>query len=610
MSLPAGKRELRFILFVVLVATGRTFSACTSVIHNNGNVKFTASSTSLGPGYPVLHGNDVWCAGVVDRQQFLTVDLGFNLLFDKVLVQGMRDSNRSVSLYYLKTSTDNNTFIEVQEQGARKDFLGPSFDGDEVVATNLTIPVKARWVMINPREPLPGNHLCMRIDIRSCQNEPQPVDGQLTEWSFWSNCTVGSNPCFSTRSRHRTCANPAPAFGGKDCRDIKRMEQVCASVCPVDGMWSDWGAWSPCSETCGNGTRSRKRSCNNPTPDHGGAPCKGDSSDRGSCFKDHCPIDGKWSPWETWSPCTKTCGNGTRNRVRLCNNPAPANGGKTCEGKEESSEVCLVRHCSGCGEMGPLKDSSYTASSAAQQAPFARLNASRPRASPKAWCRDQEDVNGYLQVNLEKPVEVLRVATKGQDKAGAKGWVTKYLISLSTNGSIFTYYMEGGKEKEFSGNVNSFSLRFNHLNTSSQFQYIRFHPISFEQHPCMQVSVFGCVQGEYRTSTIFSLGAIRLRRFALICRSSIAGSSGGCIVGTSAAYENQALNSRIHLFIYQPAMPLTSLSLIIVVHHHNRCHPIRSRNEMLKCKPGYSRNRALEYTSLQGGCQDSHKEGG
>lgn len=58
-------------------------------------------------------------------------------------------------------------------------------------------------------------------------------------------------------------------------------------------------------------------------------------------------VDGKWSAWETWSPCTKTCGNGTRNRVRLCNNPAPANGGKTCEGKEENSEVCLVRHCSG-----------------------------------------------------------------------------------------------------------------------------------------------------------------------------------------------------------------------------------------------------------------------
>ena len=53
----------------------------------------------------------------------------------------------------------------------------------------------------------------------------------------------------------------------------------------------------------------------------------------------------------------------------------------------------------------------------------------------------------FIIIITEKPVEVLRVATKGQDEAGAKGWVTKYLISLSTNGSIFTYYMEGGKEK-------------------------------------------------------------------------------------------------------------------------------------------------------------------
>ena len=65
-----------------------------------------------------------------------------------------------------------------------------------------------------------------------------------------------------------------------------------------------------------------------------------------------------------------------------------------------SHSVMLALVSSGCGEIGPLKDSSYTASSAAQQAPFARLNASEPRASPKAWCRDQEDVNGYLQVNL------------------------------------------------------------------------------------------------------------------------------------------------------------------------------------------------------------------
>lgn len=49
-------------------------------------------------------------------------------------------------------------------------FHGSLFNGDAVVTTNLTSPVQARWVMLNPREPMSGNYLCMRVDILSCQN--------------------------------------------------------------------------------------------------------------------------------------------------------------------------------------------------------------------------------------------------------------------------------------------------------------------------------------------------------------------------------------------------------------------------------------------------------
>ena len=58
-------------------------------------------------------------------------------------------------------------------------------------------------------------------------------------------------------------------------------------------------------------------------------------------------VDGNWSAWETWSTCSKTCDNGTRTRVRSCNNPAPAHEGKDCAGEGKKSEVCLVRHCPG-----------------------------------------------------------------------------------------------------------------------------------------------------------------------------------------------------------------------------------------------------------------------
>lgn len=81
--------------------------------------RLPSKSYDLGSNvYDVFKVSRLWLYYSVTS--FFSIFEGFNLLFDQVLVQGMRDSNRSVSLYYLKTSTDNNTFIEVQEQGARK----------------------------------------------------------------------------------------------------------------------------------------------------------------------------------------------------------------------------------------------------------------------------------------------------------------------------------------------------------------------------------------------------------------------------------------------------------------------------------------------------------
>ena len=41
-------------------------------------------------------------------------------------------------------------------------------------------------------------------------------------------------------------------------------------------------------------------------------------------------VDGKWGDWASWGTCTVTCGGGSQTRTRLCNNPIPQGSGNHC----------------------------------------------------------------------------------------------------------------------------------------------------------------------------------------------------------------------------------------------------------------------------------------
>ena len=78
------------------------------------------------------------------------------------------------------------------------------------------------------------------------------------------------------------------------CLKIKKKVLVkCLIICfryfVVDGNFTEWGAWSKCSQTCENGTQVRFRSCTNPPPAFGGRDCIGPTNETRACNDGPCP---------------------------------------------------------------------------------------------------------------------------------------------------------------------------------------------------------------------------------------------------------------------------------------------------------------------------------
>uniref|UniRef100_A0A8B9T856 SCO-spondin n=1 Tax=Anas platyrhynchos TaxID=8839 RepID=A0A8B9T856_ANAPL len=95
----------------------------------------------------------------------------------------------------------------------------------------------------------------------------------------------------------------------------------------VDGAWSAWSPWSRCDRTCGGGRAVRSRSC---TPSRGQA---GGGGDRGTrCpVTCHLAIPGpEQCTWGAWSPCSQTCGTGLATREGSCPCPTPGTPGAPC----------------------------------------------------------------------------------------------------------------------------------------------------------------------------------------------------------------------------------------------------------------------------------------
>ena len=117
----------------------------------------------------------------------------------------------------------------------------------------------------------------------------------------------------------------------------------------VDGEWSQWVISGSCKT---NGKRERTRTCTDPAPLNGGKQCPGSNKDEVSCpgcsknlFLEKVSqltftsVDGQWSQW-VWVSSESCKTNGKIERTRTCTNPAPLNGGKQCPGSNKDEVSC------------------------------------------------------------------------------------------------------------------------------------------------------------------------------------------------------------------------------------------------------------------------------
>jgi len=102
-----------------------------------------------------------------------------------------------------------------------------------------------------------GGAKCLPLAaVRSCNQQPCPVDCRLSVWSGWSKCSAECGGGVQQRLRE---VKLAMKFGGKPCGATSETVACNAQACEKDCELSAWTKWSTCSKDCDGGSQKRQK---------------------------------------------------------------------------------------------------------------------------------------------------------------------------------------------------------------------------------------------------------------------------------------------------------------------------------------------------------------
>nr|XP_034962630.1 A disintegrin and metalloproteinase with thrombospondin motifs 9 isoform X4 [Zootoca vivipara] len=178
-----------------------------------------------------------------------------------------------------------------------------------------------------------------RLNDRLCHPESKPVSVQSCQqqecaaWQVgpWGQCTATCGQGYQMRVvkcvvgayvsvvDDNECNAATKPTDAQDCETAPCRLRPGSPETKQSSHRTQWrfGSWTPCSTTCGKGTRMRYVSCRDD---------QGSVADEAACFHlprpsatEACTVTpcGQWKAME-WSPCSVTCGQGKVTRQVVC----------------------------------------------------------------------------------------------------------------------------------------------------------------------------------------------------------------------------------------------------------------------------------------------------